>query len=129
MQHKWMVLLTTLVLFSLLFMPFGAAHAARTQEQDAPSFCPPYQVESAPGAGIAGFPAAGMHPGYKQAFHKANPPKAENAEKAQGPDGFGYTYHDAFPYNWISATTNSGLSGDDKFTGPWPLGLTSPFTA
>jgi len=129
MQHKWTVLLTMLVLFSVVLAPLGAAHAAplQGQAQDAPPSCPPYVegllqeqelLDSLPEECIRL---------YKETARQSNSPEAERTEKAQGPDGFGYTYHDAFPYNWISATTNSGLSGDDRFTGPLALGFDFPF--
>ncbi len=42
-----------------------------------------------------------------------------------GPDDFGYTWDDSVAFNWIDATggTNSGLTGDDQWTGPIDIGF------
>lgn len=42
-----------------------------------------------------------------------------------GPDDFGYTWDDSVQFSWIDATsgTNSGLQGDDQYTGPIDIGF------
>jgi hypothetical protein len=46
-----------------------------------------------------------------------------------GPDDFGYTWNDSVQFNWIDATTgtDSGLTGDDRFTGPIDIGFDFKF--
>ncbi len=46
-----------------------------------------------------------------------------------GPDDFGYTWNDSVAFNWIDATggTDSGLSGDDQYTGPIDIGFSFKF--
>jgi len=47
-----------------------------------------------------------------------------------GPDGFGYTWDDTVPFNWIDAKAlgaNSGLYGGDVYTGPINIGFTFQF--
>ena len=51
-------------------------------------------------------------------------------ESTGGPDVFGYTWDDTVTFNWIDAKSsgvNSGLSGDDKFSGPVNIGFNFPF--
>jgi hypothetical protein len=66
---------------------------------------------------------------------EANP--ADNSAVAEvvaspppgGPDDFGYTWDDAVPISWIDATsgTDTGLTGDDRFTGPIDIGFAFKF--
>jgi len=42
-------------------------------------------------------------------------------------DPFGYTYDDRVPYNWIPASTNSGILGDDILSGAVEIGFNFPF--
>ncbi len=46
-----------------------------------------------------------------------------------GPDRFGYTWSDTQPFTWLDASsgTNAGVTGDDKFVGPIPIGFDFPF--
>ena len=44
-----------------------------------------------------------------------------------GPDDFGYTFDDTVTYSWISASTNSGVTGDDEFSSPINIGFNFPF--
>ena len=46
-----------------------------------------------------------------------------------GPDGFGYTWSDVIPYDWVDATsgTLADLTGDDKVVGPISIGFDFPF--
>ena len=91
MQHKWLVLFTTLILFSFVIAPVGGVQA-----QDATLGCPPYRagllwedelLESLPLECIRA---------YKEAARLANPPKVEEAANSEAktvgdPDKFGYT--------------------------------------
>ena len=44
-----------------------------------------------------------------------------------GPDDFGYTYDDTVPFNWINATNDSGVIGDETTSGPFDIGFSFPF--
>jgi hypothetical protein len=46
-----------------------------------------------------------------------------------GPDDFGYTWDDSVAFNWVDATggTNSGLAGDDQWSGPVNIGFDFKF--
>lgn len=46
---------------------------------------------------------------------------------AGGPDDFGYTFDDTVPFNWIYATNDSGLNGDESVSAPFDIGFTFPF--
>src|SRR5215213_8610192 len=127
MQHKLMVFFTTLILCSFVIAPAGLA---RAQAQVVIPDCPPYE----PGLlnereGIRSLPVECVR-AYKGLAPETNAPagvREVTPAAVGGPDGFGYTYDDAAAYNWISATTNSGLTGYDQFTGPVSLGFNFPF--
>ena len=108
----------------------GNDPSLRDAMQATTSDCPPYDP-------------AFLH---DQSFLKSLPPECTKAYKkltrnadvtlnrqdvlpmaVGGPDTFGYTYDDSVSYSWISATTNSGLIGDDEFTGPINIGFNFPF--
>jgi hypothetical protein len=129
MRHKWMVFFTALVLLSLLIVPVGTAQAQVALQEGNPE-CPPYELDLLREKELLHSLPSECIQTYKELVHHANP--AANARDGQpmatgGSDGFGYTYDDSVPYNWISATTNSGLIGDDEFTGPIEIGFTFPF--
>ncbi len=44
-----------------------------------------------------------------------------------GPDVFGYTYDDTVSYNWVSAATDSGVTGNDEVSGAIDIGFDFPF--
>lgn len=44
-----------------------------------------------------------------------------------GPDAFGYTYDDTVAYNWVAASTNTGITGDDEVSGAMNIGFSFPF--
>src|SRR5687768_15260744 len=126
MKHKLMVLFTTLILFSFVIAPVG-----RVQAQDTIPGCPPYQPSLLQEEEFLASLSLECIRAYKETARQANPPKAEitaNAEaKAVGdPDKFGYTY-EVVASNWIAATTNTGLAGNDAFTGPINIGFSFPF--
>ena len=125
MHHKWMVFFSMLVLFSLLIVPVGTAQAQVISPD-----CPPYEdsllrekefLRSLPLECI-NFYREATRPLHSGATGQDVQPMATG-----GPDGFGYTYDDTVPYNWISATTNSGLTGYSEFTGPIDIGFSFPF--
>ena len=126
MQQKWLVLFTTLTLLSFLIAPVGSARA-----QEAAPGCPPYEpglltekefLRSLPVECIREFKET-ARPGSASAAQEGD----AQAKTTGGPDGFGYTYDDAVTYSWITATTNSGLTGDDEVAGPINLGFPFPF--
>ena len=51
-----------------------------------------------------------------------------SALSTAGPDEYGYTYDDSISYSWISAANNTGVTGDDSFSGSsWAIGFDFPF--
>ncbi|NTU54702.1 MAG: hypothetical protein HGA79_00450 [Anaerolineales bacterium] len=45
-----------------------------------------------------------------------------------GPDDFGYTYDDTVPFNWVSASVNSGVAADEGNSSPFfDIGFAFPF--
>jgi hypothetical protein len=129
MQHKLTALFTMLVLFSLVLAPTGTAQA-QTRAQEVSPDCPPYEPSLLKDKDFLRSLSLECIQTYKEASNQAHP--TANTRDAQpmasgGPDGFGYTYDDTVTYNWISATTNSGLTGDEEFTGPIDLGFNFPF--
>ena len=44
-----------------------------------------------------------------------------------GPDAFGYTYDDTVSYSWVTASTNTTLTGDDATSGAMNIGFNFPF--
>lgn len=117
------MLLITLLIAAL---PMSTS-AARANLQTAPSYCPPVDssllndpnfAEALPRECLEKFnriPNAGQSPSGRVSILAAG-----------GPDDFGYTFDDTAPFNWISATTNSGLTGDDNAMSVSP-GFDFPF--
>ena len=131
MQHRWMVLFATLILLSLLIAPVHTVQA-----QDLTPGCPPYDPDLLQEKEVLRTLPLACIKTYKESARQGNPLKkvspdatAQDVEPmvAGGPDSFGYIYDDSVSYNWISAATNSGLTGDDDFTGPIGLGFNFPF--
>jgi hypothetical protein len=127
MQHKLMALLTALVLLSFVVAPVRMAQA---HAQDATPDCPPFDpglmkdrglLHSLPTECVRAFKAFPLGSNFSAQAQNAQP------TAAGGPDGFGYTYEDTVSYSWISASTDSGLTGDDEFTGPINIGFDFPF--
>ncbi|HJQ14269.1 MAG TPA: hypothetical protein VJ830_05915, partial [Anaerolineales bacterium] len=129
--HKWLVLLTILTFFSLLIAPVGTAYA-QPKVADVSSQCPSYQPGILQEKELLDTLTLECIRVYKEAVRQTytfekEAASALPAQAGSEPDGFGYTYHDAVPYNWINATINSGLIGDDNFTGPLDIGFSFPF--
>ena len=127
MQRKFMNFFTVIVLFSLLIAPAGTAQASA--QQSSPE-CPPYKAGFLQDKGFLATLTPECIRTYKEeAAQQAALPAAADVALATigGPDNFGYTYNSAAAYNWINATTNSGLTGDDKSSGPIDIGFNFPF--
>jgi hypothetical protein len=127
MQHKWMVLFTTVVLVSLLIAPDGIAQA-QVDTQGATLSCPQYESSLLKDKSFWHSLPPECLQDFKTSSFEANR-SAQNIQPMTtgGPDGFGYTYDDTISYSWISASTNSGLTGDDEFAGPINIGFNFPF--
>jgi S-layer homology domain len=129
MQHKLMVLLTTLVLLSLLIAPNSIAQAQAHGQGTAPD-CPLYEPSLLKDKSFWHSLPPECLQDFKTSSIEANrSAQAQNVQPmtAGGPDGFGYSYDDSVSYSWISASTNSGLTGDDEYTGPIDIGFNFPF--
>ncbi|HET8669088.1 MAG TPA: hypothetical protein VFM05_00230, partial [Candidatus Saccharimonadales bacterium] len=126
MQRRFMIFFTVVILFSLLITPAGTAQAST--QQAAPE-CPPYKAGFLQDKGFLATLTPECIRTYKEAARAdALPAAADIAITATGgPDNFGYTYNSTVAYSWISATTNSGLTGDDKSSGPINIGFSFPF--
>ena len=123
MQHKWMVLLTALVLFSFVVAPAGMAQASSSE-------CPAYDplLSKAPGFVEAlSLKCLRIYKGLSREANTSVQAQTIRPTTVSGPDGFGYFYDDTVSYNWISAASNSNLTGDDQFTGPIQIGFSFPF--
>src|SRR5215216_6915056 len=129
MQHKLMTLLTTFVLISLLIAPDGIAQAQVDTQRTAPD-CPHVEPSLLKDKSFLHSLPPECIKTYKELTRQVN--STTNLLDAQpmavsAPDSFGYTYDDSVSYSWISATTNSGLTGDDEFKGPINIGFNFPF--
>jgi hypothetical protein len=129
MQRKMMVFLALFVVVSLLISPANIAQA-QTDAPGTTSACPPFDPARASDQGFIHSLPPECVKAYKELVHRTN--DSASVRKVQpmavdGPDGFGYTLDDSVTYNWISASTNSGLIGDDDFTGPVNIGFDFPF--
>ena len=113
-------------------MPASAAPPqAQAEAQGAPPACPPYEerilkerelLKSLPEECIRVYKQA-----ERQAAAYTTVSDVGNV-KISGYNVYGYTYNDSsVPFNWIDATTNSGLTGDDRFQGPVDIGFAFPF--
>ena len=123
MQHTWMVLLAALVLFSSAAAPAGIAQASSAE-------CPDYDLVLSKDPGVFDSLSLECLRIYKELSREANiSAQAQTVAPAtvSGPDAFGYFYDDTVSYNWVSAATNSSLTGDDQFTGPIHIGFSFPF--
>ncbi len=131
MQHKWMVVFTALVLFSFVIAPVDVAQAhAQAVAQDASPDCPPFDSSFMKDKGFLHSLPPECIEAYKTLSREMNVvAQVQDAQPTTvgGPDGFGYTFDDSVASNWISASTNSGLIGDDEFTGPINIGFNFPF--
>src|SRR5215212_2635746 len=129
MKNKLMVLFTTLILLSLL-MPSAGTARAQTGVQNASQDCPPYKESILNDKDFLHSLPLECIGAYKEAARQTNLP-ADGREiqpmTTGEPDQFGYAYDSSVVYNWISASTNSGLIGDDEFTGPIDIGFSFPF--
>ena len=129
MQHKWMVLFITLVLISMVLAPVGTVQAQMQIPRNT-SECPSYDHVLSKDPGFLHSLLPECVEVYKALSREANiAVHKENVQPmtAGGQDSFGYTYDDTVSYSWISASTNSGLIGDDEFTGPINIGFNFPF--
>ena len=130
MQHKLRVLFATLILFSLLIVPAGSAQA-QVQAQAVPADCPSYEPGLLKERDVLRSLPLECIREYKEAARESSPSTTQETDlqtkAVGGPDGFGYTYNDSVAYSWISATTNSGLTGYDQFAGPINIGFNFPF--
>jgi len=132
MQRKLMVLFTMLVMFSLVIAPMGIVQAQTEAKSTAPD-CLSYDSTLLKDQGfLHSLPPECVKTYKKLSWESNRTARVENVQGIQsmaigGPDGFGYTYDDSVPYNWISASTNSGLTGDDEFAGPINMGFNFPF--
>ncbi len=57
----------------------------------------------------------------------ASLPISSSAALSGGPDGFGYTYDDTFPYSWSPGSIKSGVTGDDATSALVNIGFSFPF--
>ena len=128
-QRKLIGLFIALVLFSLVITPLGIVQA-QVETQNAIPDCPPYDPSYLKDKGFLHSLQPECLQDFKTSSMEAN--RSAQAQNVQpmttgGPDGFGYTYDDTISYSWISASTNSGLTGEDEFTGPINIGFNFPF--
>ena len=129
MQRKLFVLFSGLVLFSMLIAPAGMAGAQVETQASSPN-CPPFDSSLMRDKGFL----QSLPPECSKSYQKLTQEGGNQANKPDitplavgGPDAFGYTYDDAVSYSWISATTDSGLTGDDDYSAPINIGFNFPF--
>jgi hypothetical protein len=129
MQHKLMVLFTILVMLGLALDPVCVVRA-QIQTPGNTSECPPYDSTlSKDLTFLHSLPPECVNV-YKRLSRQSNITAGKQNTQPMtgaGSDSFGYTYDDSVSYSWIDASTNSGLIGDDEFTGPINIGFDFPF--
>jgi hypothetical protein len=129
MQHKLMVLFTILVMVSLTLAPVGVVRA-QVRSQGNTTGCPTLDSDLSKDPAFLHSLSVECVQVYKTLNGETNTvAQAQDAQPtiASGPDGFGYSYNDSVSYSWINASTDSGLIGDDEFTGPIDIGFNFPF--
>jgi hypothetical protein len=129
MKLRFMILLNLFVLLSFVTSPVSSVQA-QTKTADVVSNCPPYDPTLIQAEGYL----HSLPPGCLKYYRGLEQKKVEPATRdgvsslpTGGPDGFGYTSDGTVPYDWIEATTNSGLVGDNEFAGPFDIGFNFPF--
>jgi uncharacterized repeat protein (TIGR01451 family) len=106
--------LVSLVLVAALLVS-GSAPRALAQDPQAPPASEPTKAELRP-------PDVSRSPNPRL-------PSRALPQATGGPDDYGYTWDDTIAFNWIDATsgTDSGLSGDDVYTGTIDIGFPFKF--
>jgi hypothetical protein len=126
MQRKWMLLISAVVILSFVIAPAGAVQAQADMQTASPG-CPPYSPDRLKDKEFVRSLPRDCIESYREMEHQATL-AARDAGPAgvSAPETFGYTY--GWPdFEWIPGTTNSGLVGDDAFTGPINIGFNFPF--
>jgi hypothetical protein len=119
-----------ITVFSLVIAPVSAAGIQQVDKQSSTSACPSFDPAQSHDAGFL----QSLRPECKKAYRNLIQKSGIESNKSNispmavgGPDTFGYTFNDAVSYSWISATTDSGLIGDEDYLGPINIGFNFPF--
>src|SRR5258706_1378119 len=131
MKRTLILLLTTLVVFSLTFAPANIVGAQQVIKQNLKADCPHFEPGLTHEQGfLQSLPpecTKAYQKSVKIAENEAGRHTASLPTTVGGPDAFGYTYNDSIGFSWISASTNSGLTEDDNYSGPANIGFNFPF--
>ncbi|MBI5942749.1 MAG: hypothetical protein HY864_00130 [Chloroflexi bacterium] len=122
------IFVSALLLLTLLIAatPMSLS-AAQASLQTTPPFCPPVDPSLLSDPNFASaFPKECLEKYNRIPDARQSPSGRVSILAAGGPDDFGYIFDDTAPFNWISATTNSGLTGDDNAMSVTP-GFDFPF--
>lgn len=130
MKAKSLIVITLLAVLALTLSGSATAQELQppvpsypTREPDLPEGVPPWEPEFGKPLGPSRTPD-----GYWAMTGGARPPlkaAATSPQDAGGPDDFGYVWSDSSIFSWVDATggTDSGLAGDDEWTGPIDIGF------
>jgi hypothetical protein len=123
---------TLAIVLSILaaLLPWGAfSAAAQDARPPAPDRQVPFQVPPDGRLGAPGVKELGDTWAAPEGYRAAGIPARTAPAASGGPDAYGYTWNDTVPFNWIDATlgTDSGLAGDDEYTGPIDIGFAFKF--
>jgi len=124
LDHYLFLFVGLSLLFSL-FMPWSGVNASVYKPK---INCPPVSPNLLQDAYFSKMLPIQCVKSNQQALRKSHPASSSTVvPKVSASDTFGYTFDDTVAPNWISATTNSGLVGDDEFLGPVDIGFSFPF--
>jgi hypothetical protein len=128
MKHKIIVLLSVIALLSLVIAPVGTVGAQAEDPGVAPD-CPPIDPASSREQAFM----KSLSPDCAKIYRELIPGSDNNTSMVNitptlvgGPDDFGYTFNDTGSNSWTYAYTNSGLVGDDNYSGPIDIGFSFP---
>ncbi|MBI5842459.1 MAG: S-layer homology domain-containing protein [Chloroflexi bacterium] len=108
-------------------LPTGAS-IAQENPQDSQPNCPPTDPTSTQDPNFIKSLPPECRKAYRQSVsseQQADPQPGPFS--VGGPDAFGYTFDNTVAYSWISASTNSGIVGDDATSGLVNIGFNFPF--
>ena len=118
----------SIILALLLSISPPVSSAAMGNPQSNPPNCPPYSSAQVNNPGfIKSLPKECRGKYRLSATPQLRTLNQFALSSSGGPDDFGYTYDDTVPFNWISASTDSGLADDDAASSPFNIGFDFPF--
>ena len=129
MKKYTLFLFHAILLFSLVMIAPARPASAQAADPPAAPDCPPFDPDLMADQGyLRSLPPACMKEFRKTLVDSGlEMGEISTTMLTGGPDEFGYTFDDNIAQSWISASTKSGLTGDDSYAGPINIGFNFPF--